>query len=143
MPYILRVATNNNTSIKLGDSYDFLTIFGDDYNTEDGTCERDYIHVVDLAIGHQCALQIINKINNYKCYNLGTGKSISILKLISTFCDVNKVNIPYKIQSRRTGDLPIVYCDNTMALKELQWDPKRSLMDMCKDCWNFELKRNI
>lgn len=138
MPYVLRVAYHNNIN-KINDNYMYLSIFGDDYNTQDGTCRRDFIHVVDLALGHLCAIKYIDNINKYKSYNLGNGQSISILELIECFEKINKVNIPYQIKERRQGDLSDVYCSNYLANKELGWIPKFTIEDMCRDSWNYQL----
>ena len=119
MPFILKVAINNNTEYNLGSNYDKLNIFGNDYNTRDGSCIRDYIHVVDLAKGHVKALHKLSKLNGYNVYNLGTGNGISVLEMVNTFMKVNNVNIPYKITCRRLGDLPITYCNPIKSEKEL------------------------
>jgi len=125
MPIILKVAVKNNS---------YLNIFGNDYDTPDGTCLRDYIHVVDLAKGHVKAL---NNMDGYKVYNLGTGNGISVLELINTFIKINKVNLPYKIVGRRDGDLAEVYCDPSKSLEELDWKAELDIEDMCRDSWNF------
>lgn len=128
-PYLLRVASGKK-------GYEELKIFGDDYNTRDGTGERDYIHVEDLANGHLKALENIK--NGYNVYNLGTGKGTTVLELIKCFEKVNNIKLPYKITERRPGDLDSVYCDPSKAQKELNWKAEKSLEDMCKDGWNFE-----
>ena len=140
MPYIIRVAIHNNFC-KLNDSYDYLKVFGGNYHTQDGTCRRDFIHVVDLANGHICALNIIDGINGIKYFNLGCGRSISVLELIDTFAKVNGVNLPYQIVERRIGDLEDVYCDNNLAINELNWIPLFSIDDMCRDGFNFEMNK--
>ena len=129
MPYIQKVA--------IGELKE-LTIFGDDYNTPDGTCQRDYIHVVDLAKGHLKALEYLEKNGNgvYK-HNLGTGKPVSVLEIVKTFMKVNNVNVPYKIGERRSGDLDILYADSTKAEKELNWKATKNIEDMCRDSWNY------
>ena len=132
MPYIVKVANKK---------LDHLTVFGNDYNTKDGTGVRDYIHVVDLARGHVLAL---NKLEKEKqglfIYNLGTGKEYSVLDMINTFEKVNKVKIKYKISDRRPGDIDACYSDPTKAKKELGFECKYSLKDMMRDAWNFEIK---
>lgn len=143
MPYILKVAINNNTKYHLGSNYDKLNIFGNDYDTQDGTCIRDYIHVVDLAKAHIKALHKLSELNGYNVYNIGIGYGISILEVVNIFMKVNNVNIPYKITDRRPGDLPITYCNPLKSEKELEWKAELTLKDMCKDSWNFQLKNII
>lgn len=113
-----------------------LYIFGDDYETKDGTGVRDYIHVVDLAKGHVSALQ--QNSDGIKIYNLGTGIGTSVLELINVFNTVNKIDIPYEINERRKGDIAISYADVSKAKKELKWKTKLSLEDMVRDAWNYE-----
>ena len=130
MPYIVKVANKE---------LDHLTIFGNDYNTPDGTGVRDYIHVVDLAKGHVKAL---NKIENEKgllIYNLGTGVGYSVLDIVNTFMEVNKVDVPYEIGPRRSGDIDSCFSDPSLAIKELDWHPEKTLEDMCKDAYNYVL----
>lgn len=127
MPYITQVATKK---------LDKLYVFGNDYNTVDGTGVRDYIHVTDLAIGHIKSLLI--KENGLKIYNLGTGNGISVLELINAFESENKINIPYEIVGRRPGDLATVYADTTKAKKELNFETKFDVKDMVKSSYNFE-----
>ena len=118
-----------------------LTIFGSDYDTEDGTCVRDFIHVVDLAKGHIKALeQIENEQHKLRVYNLGTGKGTSVKKLIEIFEKVNKVVINHKYCERREGDLPIVYANTEKVNKELDWQCIYTLEDMCKHGYNYALK---
>lgn len=128
MPYIVKVA--------LGE-YKELNIYGNDYNTPDGTGVRDYIHVVDLAKGHIQALKKARTENGVKIYNLGTGKGYSVLDIVKTFEKVNNVKIKYKIVERRAGDVAICYADPTKAKKELNWEAQKNLQDMCRDSWNF------
>lgn len=135
MPYLLNVALQNNSEKYLNEKYDYLKIFGNDYNTDDGTCIRDYIHVVDLANAHVKALETIKL--GYKYYNIGTGKGTSVLQLIKCFENKNNVNIPYKIVKRRQGDIDIVYCSNKKIKNELNWYPKYNLDDMCINSWNY------
>lgn len=128
MPYVCRVATGELKE---------LSIFGNDYDTKDGTGVRDYIHVSDLAHGHVLA---INKVMNSKgtnIYNLGTGIGYSVLDIVNTFNKVNNLNIPYKITDRRPGDIAICYADTTKAYKELGFKCKKDLEDMVKDSYNF------
>lgn len=128
-PYILRVATKQ---------YDKLTIFGNTYNTNDGSCIRDFIHVMDLADGHSASLK--NKKNGLTIYNLGTGKGTSVLELVTTFEKVNNIKIPYIISDKREGDLDIVYSDVTKVYNEIGWKTKRNVEDICRDGYNFMLK---
>ena len=131
MPYLLRVANGQ---------YDKLNIFGDDYNTEDGTAERDYIHVMDLANAHVMALSNIK--NGLNIYNVGTGKATSVMKLVKTFEKVNNIKINYEITDKREGDVEASYCKSDKIYKELGWKAKYDLEDMCKDSWNFIKKLN-
>jgi len=135
MPFILKVATQNNTDCFIDDKYNFLSIFGNDYQTVDGTCIRDYIHVVDLAKGHIKSLQYIN---NYHVYNLGTGKGTSVLEMINLFKKVNNVKLPYKIVGRREGDIDVVYCNPEKAYRELGWKTELTNEDMCVSAWKFQ-----
>lgn len=129
MPYVQKVA--------IGELKE-LTIFGNDYNTPDGTCRRDYLHVVDLAIGHIKALEKLNKSENgVYYYNLGTGKPVSVLELVTTFSKVNNIEVPFKYGNRRAGDLDEFYADPTKAERELGWEAKRTIDDMCRDSWNY------
>ena len=117
-----------------------LTIYGDDWETHDGTCIRDYIHIMDLAEGHIIGLNYLLKESpQIISFNLGTGIGTSVLQLINTFEKVNKVHIPYIIGNRRKGDLPNVIADNTKSKKILNWTPKRNIEDMCKDGWKWQL----
>lgn len=134
MPYIQKVAVGE---LKV------LSVFGDDYNTPDGTGIRDYIHVVDLAKGHIKALEKLNKEKNgVYVYNLGSGIGHSVLEMVKAFEKVNNVKVPYKIAPRRAGDLAEIYADPTKAEKELNWKTEKTLEDMCKDSWNY-IKNNI
>ena len=128
MPYIVRVASGE---------LEELSIFGNDYNTPDGTGVRDYIHVVDLAKGHLKALAKIREEAGVKIYNLGTGHGYSVLDLVNTFQKVNNVEVKYKIVGRRAGDIAICYADPSKAKKELGWVAEKGIEDMCKDSWNF------
>ena len=132
MPYISKVAAGNLKE---------LSVFGNDYNTPDGTGVRDYIHVVDLAKGHLLALNKIDKEQKgIYIYNIGTGKGYSVLDLVNTFERVNNIKVPYVIAPRRPGDIASCYSDPTKALKELGWSAEKNLDDMCKDSWNFQVK---
>ena len=131
MPYILRVSTHQ---------LEKLTVFGNDYDTPDGTCIRDYIHVVDLAKGHLKALDHAkNNKSNLYVYNLGSGKGISVQEMVDTFEKVNNLKLNYVYGDRRSGDLPEYYADATKALKELNWKTEKTLEDMCKDSYNFAI----
>ena len=132
MPYITKVAAGILPE---------LSIFGNDYNTPDGTGVRDYIHVVDLAKGHLLALNKLDKENNgIFIYNLGTGKGYSVLELVEAFKKVNNVDVPYKIAPRRPGDIAMCYSDSTKAEKELGFKATKTLEDMCRDGWNYQKK---
>jgi UDP-glucose 4-epimerase len=115
-----------------------LIVFGFDYETNDGTAVRDYIHVSDLAKGHALSVrQALDLDHKLKIYNLGLGKGVSVLQIINTYEKVNNVKLNYKLGDRRVGDLPICFADNTNARKELSWDPKFSLEDMCKHSYQW------
>ena len=129
MPYIAKVANKE---------LPYLNIFGNDYNTIDGTGVRDYIHVVDLAIGHIKALEKLEKENEgLFIYNLGTGHGVSVLDLVKTFERVNNTKVPYKIAPRRAGDIAECYADSAKAKEELGWETTKTIDDMCKDAYNF------
>ena len=130
MPYIVRVANKE---------LEILSVFGDDYDTVDGTGVRDYIHVVDLARGH---LKAISKLDDkgIHYYNLGTGVGYSVLEMIHAFEKVNHVKVPYKIVGRREGDIASCYADPSLAFKELGWKAEFGLEDMVRDSYNFILK---
>ena len=132
MPYIVRVATKQ---------LPILNIFGNDYDTPDGTGVRDYIHVVDLAKGHLKALEKCVNFKGIEYYNLGTGTGYSVLDLVKTFEKVNNVKVPYKIAPRRPGDIAACYADPTKASKELGFKTKLTIEDMCRDSYNF-IKKN-
>lgn len=127
MPYITQVASGER---------EYLQVFGNDYDTPDGTGVRDYIHVVDLAEGHVAAMK--HSKQGAHAYNLGTGKGTSVLELVQTFERVNNIKVPYKIVERRAGDLAECYADAEKASRNLQWKTKLCLQDMCFDAWNFE-----
>jgi|SRR5699024_492837 len=130
MPYISQTASG-----KLS----YLSVFGNDYPTYDGTGIRDYIHVMDLAEGHVVSLQKIKK--GIKIYNIGTGKGTSVLELIQTFEKVNNLKVPFKITERRSGDLSTCFADVSKINEELGWFAKRSIEEMCIDTWNHEQKK--
>lgn len=117
-----------------------IKIFGDDYDTDDGTCIRDFIHVVDLAKGHTIVLNLLNN-TGLNTYNLGTGSGISVLKLINTFEKVNNIKINYEITQRREGDLSKIYADVSKVNKDLGWRSIKSLEDICKDGFNYYIKK--
>jgi UDP-glucose 4-epimerase len=132
MPYILKVASG-----KLKE----LSVFGNDYDTPDGTGVRDYIHVVDLAEAHSKALdKLRDDKKGIHIYNIGTGVGYSVLDMVNTFENVNNIKIPYKIVARRAGDIDKFYSDPRKAKLELGFETKKTLEDMCKDGWNFESK---
>ncbi len=128
MPYIVKVATKE---------LNHLNIFGNDYDTKDGTGVRDYIHVVDLAKGHIKAVEKVLTTDKVDCYNLGTGVGYSVLEMVELFKKVNKVDVPYKIVERRSGDISSCYADPTYALKELGFKAEKTLEDMVRDSYQF------
>lgn len=130
MPYIVKVANKE---------LDELSIFGNDYNTPDGTGVRDYIHVVDLAKGHIKAIEKILKDKGIDAYNLGTGIGYSVLDLVTTFERVNNIKVPYKITDRRPGDIASCYADSSYALEKLNWKAEKGIEEMCRDSYNFVL----
>ncbi len=129
MPYITQVAVG-----KLPE----LGVFGDDYDTPDGTGVRDYIHVVDLAIGHVKALKKIEEKAGLKVYNLGTGVGYSVLDIVKNFEEATGVKIPYKIKERRAGDIATCYSDASKAKEELGWVAERGIKEMCEDSWRWQ-----
>lgn len=129
MPYITQVAIGKR---------EILNIFGNDYNTHDGTGVRDYIHVVDLAKGHLCALNRIKENKGLDIYNLGTGIGYSVLDIVNTFQKVNNIKIPYRFVERRPGDIDMCYANPEKAYKEMGFKCQYTLEDMCKDSWNWE-----
>ncbi len=128
MPYITRVASGD---------LDILNIFGNDYPTPDGTGVRDYIHVVDLCLGHLKALDKIMSSTGVEAYNLGTGKGYSVLEVIRTFEEATGQKVNYRIAPRRPGDIAKCYADPGKAQRELGWKAKRGLREMCADSWEF------
>ena len=129
MPYITQVAIGR---------LEKLHVFGNDYDTPDGTAIRDYIHVVDLAKGHVKALRCITEKWGASIYNLGTGKGTSVLEIIHAFEKANNISIPFVIDKRRPGDIPSLYADPSKANKELSWKTELSIDDMCRDSWNWQ-----
>jgi UDP-glucose 4-epimerase len=129
MPYITQVAVGKLK--KLG-------VFGNDYPTPDGTGVRDYIHVVDLALGHVKAVEKLEKDQGLFIYNLGTGIGYSVLDVVKAFEKANGVDIPYEIKPRRDGDIATCYCDPSKAKRELGWQATRSLEEMCEDSWRWQ-----
>lgn len=129
MPYITQTAVGIRKE---------LGIFGNDYDTHDGTGVRDYIHVCDLASGHVAALKAINNKCGLAIYNLGTGHGYSVLDVVNAFMKVNGVNVPYVIKPRRPGDIATCYCNPAKAQKELGWQAKYDIEEMCRDSWNWQ-----
>ncbi len=117
---------------------DELLVFGGDYDTPDGTGIRDYIHVSDLAKGHVHALESIDAFQKFKIFNLGTGRGYSVLEVINNFEAVSGKTIPYRIVSRRPGDMAVSYADATKAARELNWVATKDIYDMCHDAWNWK-----
>ncbi|GAB6029197.1 hypothetical protein CHUAL_004970 [Chamberlinius hualienensis] len=131
MPYISQVAVGKRPK---------LEVFGGDYDTKDGTGVRDYIHVVDLAVGHLSALQKLlrDDFDGFKVYNLGTGKGYSVLEVIQAFEKASGQKVPYEIVSRREGDVPVMYANASLAEKDLNWVAEKSIDDMCIDTWHWQ-----
>ena len=132
VPYIVKVANKE---------LPYLNIFGNDYDTPDGTGVRDYIHVVDLAKGHLNSLDFIMNNKGIDYYNLGTGKGYSVLELVKTFEKVNNVEIPYKIVARRPGDIAVCYADPSYAKKVLKWEAKLGLESMLSSAYKFSQRK--
>lgn len=128
MPYINQVACGK---------LEYLRVFGNDYDTVDGTGVRDYIHVVDLAQGHLKALDKARKSTGVEAYNLGTGTGYSVLQIVKAFEDATGVEVKYKIVERRPGDIATCYADPSKAKNELGWEAKRGIEEMCRDAWRF------
>ena len=129
MPYIAQVAVGRR---------DHLTVYGGDYPTKDGTCRRDYIHVMDLANGHLKAVEYAADHKGVEVFNLGTGTPYSVLEIIHAFESANDIKIKYEIGERRAGDLPEFWANSEKAEKVLGWKTKRTLEDMCRDTWNWQ-----
>ena len=129
MPYITQTAIGIREE---------LGVFGNDYDTHDGTGVRDYIHVCDLATGHVAALQAIERKCGLAVYNLGTGHGYSVLDVVNAFEKANGLKVPYSIKPRRPGDVATCYCNPEKAKRELGWEAKYGIEDMCRDSWNFQ-----
>jgi UDP-glucose 4-epimerase len=129
MPYISQVAVGRR---------EYLSVWGNDYATSDGTGVRDYIHVVDLARGHVAALARLEEIQGVVTYNLGTGSGHSVLEVVRAFEQASGKTIQYRIADRRPGDIPICYADPHKAEVELRWTATKSLLEMCQDSWRWQ-----
>lgn len=129
MPFITQVATGKR---------DFLSIFGDDYDTHDGTGVRDYIHVDDLANGHLKALEKLDQRPGLVTYNLGTGEGYSVLDMVNMFEQASGQKVPYKITPRRSGDVAACYADPKLATEALGWKAAKGLKEMCEDAWRWQ-----
>lgn len=129
MPYISQVAVGK---------LEKLNVFGNDYETKDGTGVRDYIHVVDLARGHVKAIEYANENKGVEIFNLGTGVGYSVLEMVEAFKKVNEVDVPYEITARRPGDIAVCYADSSRAKEKLGWIAEKNLEDMCRDTWNWQ-----
>ena len=129
MPYITQVAVGRREK---------LSVYGNDYDTHDGTGVRDYIHVVDLAKGHVAAVDFVSKHTGCQVFNLGTGTGYSVLDMVETFRKVNGVELPYQIVERRPGDIGTCYADPSKSAELLGWRAEKSLSDMCRDAWNWQ-----
>jgi UDP-glucose 4-epimerase len=129
MPYLTQVAVGKRES---------LQVFGDDYDTDDGTGVRDYIHVEDLVSGHIKAVEKLNENPGLVIYNLGTGQGYSVLDLVKAFEQENGIEIPYTIVARRAGDIAASYADPSKANKELGWKAEKNINDMVRDAWNWQ-----
>lgn len=129
MPYITQVAIGKRKE---------LGVFGNDYDTHDGTGVRDYIHVVDLARGHVCALKAIDRRCGLAIYNLGTGHGYSVLDVVKAFEKANGVKVPYSIKPRRAGDIATCYSDPSKAERELGWKAEYGIEEMCRDSWHWQ-----
>lgn len=132
MPLLSKVAKREEKNLK---------IFGNDYDTVDGTGVRDYVHVVDIALGHIAALS--NLVKGVNIYNLGTGQGTSVLELIKIFQEVNGVKIPYEVIERRSGDIGICYADTSKAERELNWKANLGIQEMVRDSWYFEKNTHV
>jgi len=129
MPFVSQVAVGKR---------DFLSVFGDDYSTPDGTGVRDYIHVVDLALGHLKAIDKLESNPGLVIYNLGTGKGTSVLEMVKAFENASGKKVPYKIGPRRPGDIATCYADPAKAESELGWTAERGIQEMCEDGWKWQ-----
>ena len=131
MPYITQTAIGRR---------EYLSVFGNDYDTPDGTGVRDYIHVVDLAKGHVAAVKFANENCGCEVFNLGTGTGYSVLDMVKAFETANNLVLPYKIVDRRPGDLATCYADPSKSAEVLGWKAEKTLVDMCRDSWNWQSK---
>jgi len=131
MPNVLNAASGKMKELK---------VFGGDYDTPDGTCVRDYIHVVDLAVGHVCALKYAENNTGSEAFNLGTGIGYSVLDIINSFERTTGVKVPYVMAERRPGDVPSYYANADKAAEKLNWHTEKTLDDMCRDSWAFKSK---
>jgi UDP-glucose 4-epimerase len=129
MPYLSQIAVGRLSELR---------VFGDDYDTPDGTCIRDYIHVVDVADAHRVALEHLDDDNGFRVFNLGTGSGVSVLQLVAAFSEACGKEIPYRIVDRRPGDVPKLIADPTLVGREWGWRTKRDLAQMCEDAWRFQ-----
>lgn len=129
MPFISRVAAGLLPE---------LSVFGDDYPTEDGTCIRDYIHVCDLAEGHRAAVDYLETHSGWHAINLGTGQGHSVLEMVHAFTKATEQQVPYKITTRRAGDVAVCYAKTEKAQRELNWKAQRSIEEMCASAWHFQ-----
>jgi UDP-glucose 4-epimerase len=129
VPYIAQVAVGK---------LPYLPVFGNDYPTPDGTCIRDYIHVVDLALGHLKALDRLATNPGVVTYNLGTGRGTSVMEMLAAFERAAGKKIPYKVVERRPGDVPISYADPALAEREMGWKAVRGIDEMCADTWRWQ-----
>jgi UDP-glucose 4-epimerase len=131
LPYVTQVAVGKRKE---------LTVNGNDYPTPDGTCIRDYIHVVDLARGHLAAINRLKEKPGLVTYNLGTGNGYSVLDIVRTFGEANNLTLPYVIGPRRAGDIPQSFTDPAKAETELNWSAEKTLVDICRDAWRWQQK---
>ena len=129
LPFVSQVAVGKR---------DHLSVFGDDYDTPDGTGVRDYIHVVDLARAHVAALEHLGEPDEYKVYNIGTGRGTSVLELVKAFETASGRDVPYQITPRRPGDIAACYADPSLAETELGWRAELTIEDACRDTWNWQ-----
>ena len=131
MPYITQVAIGRR---------EYLSVYGNDYDTHDGTGVRDYIHVVDLAKGHVAAVKYVLEHSGCEVFNLGTGSGVSVLDMVKAFNEANGLNLPYKIVDRRPGDIATCYADPARSEQMLGWKAEKNLQDMVRDSWNWQSK---
>ena len=129
MPYITQVAIGRR---------EYLSVYGNDYDTHDGTGVRDYIHVVDLAKGHVAAVKYADGNLGCEVFNLGTGTGYSVLDMVKAFNEANGLDLPYKIVDRRPGDIATCYADPAKSASVLGWKAEKNLQDMCRDSWNWQ-----